>query len=233
MLHELPREYRASWPFLLAAFALMFIPLFAATLAVVVAPANAEWLVSPAELSEIKRGETWFASPEAMRSVMASIIMTHNLQVTFLALAGGMLAGVVTALVLVFNGISFGGIVGAMFAYGIGDQLFGFVSPHGFLELSVIVIAGACGLMLGKAIVWPGLQPRSVALQAAGARAIRLMFGSLLFLIIAGLFEGFVSPAEFPWPFKLAIGLCNAAIMYGYLLLVGREPKAPRGIIRD
>src|SRR5436305_11110736 len=95
-LHDLPREYRAACPYLLAAALLLFVPAIAATLAVVIAPDSADFLVPPSALALIKQGETWFDSPVAMRSLDASIIMTNNIQVAFFALAGGMLAGVGT-----------------------------------------------------------------------------------------------------------------------------------------
>jgi uncharacterized membrane protein SpoIIM required for sporulation len=130
---------------------------------------------------------------------------------------------------LVYNGIHLGAVSGALSVHGLADRLVGFVSPHGFLELSVIVIAGACGLMLGRALLWADLRPRRVALAAAGARSVRLLVGTLPFMVVAGLIEGFVSPAAFPWPWKLAIGLATAAVMYGYLLLVGRGATGARG----
>ena len=127
-------------------------------------------------------------------------------------------------------GLHIGAVAGALIAYGLSDRLIGFVGPHGFLELSVIVIAGACGLMLGRAIVWADLRPRGQALAAAGGRSIRLLLGSLPFMVVAGLVEGFVFPTAFHWPFKLAIGLFTAVVMYSYFLLVGRTPARPRAV---
>jgi len=44
-------------------------------------------------------------------------------------------------------------------------------------------------------------------------------------LVIAGLIEGFISPAEgLPWPVKWGIGLMSGVILYSYLFLAGREP---------
>jgi uncharacterized membrane protein SpoIIM required for sporulation len=137
-----------------------------------------------------------------------------------------MLAGVGTVAVLMSNGIDIGAVTGALIAYGLWKDLIGFVSPHGFLELSDVVVAGACGLMLARAIVWPGLAPRSEGLVAAGTRSVRLLLGMLPFLGVAGLLEGFVSPLDFAWPAKLAIGLATAIGLYAYLLLAGRS--APR-----
>lgn len=229
--NELPCEYRSAWPYLVAAAVLFFGPALAMGVAIVVSPAAAELVLSPLLLEEIKAGNTWFDIDLPKRSAAASFIMTNNIGVSFLAFSGGMLAGVGSAMALAYNGLHIGGVAGALIAYGLGDRLVGFVSPHGFLELSVIVIAGACGLMLGRAIVWADLRPRGQALAAAGSRAIRLLLGSIPFMVVAGVIEGFVSPAAFPWPYKLAIGLTTALVMYGYFLLVGRAPsRASRNV---
>src|SRR5947209_5036963 len=176
---ELPREYRSAWPFLVAAASLLFLPYLVMFAVVVVNPESAALIIPSGMIAEIKSGRTWFASPDVERPAVASFIMTHNVQVALTALGGGMLAGVGTVGILVFNGIEFGAVSGALVAYGLGDQLIGFVSPHGFLELSVVVIAGACGLMLGRAIIWPGLATRGDALSTAGGRSVRLLVGML------------------------------------------------------
>jgi uncharacterized membrane protein SpoIIM required for sporulation len=227
-IRTLPAEFRSAWPFLVAAAALFVGPLIAALIAVSVAPEAATLMLPAAVISEVQSGGGWFDIELPKRPLAASLIMTNNLQVAFFALGGGMLAGLGTVYVLFMNGLSIGALMGAFVAYGLTTRLLWFVSPHGFMELSVIVIAGACGLMLARAIVWPGLRPRGQALTEAGSRSVRLLLGVLPFLVVAGVLEGFVSPADFAWYFKLAIGLFTAVVMYGYLLLVGR-PHPPRG----
>jgi len=220
---ELPREYRAAWPYVLASAALFFGPLIAIAAAILIAPDTAELVLPSSLINDIKHGETWFDIELERRSLMSSLIMTNNIKVSLLALGGGMLAGLGTAASLIYNGVFIGAVFGTLMAYGLADRLFGFVSPHSSLELSVIVIAGACGLMLGRAIVWPGLQARGLALQAAGGRSVRLLTATLPLLIVAGLIEGFISPAHFSWPFKVAIGVATGIALYSYLLLAGRS----------
>ena len=220
---ELPREFRAAWPYMIASALLFFGPWIAITVAIIVEPKVAELVLPPSMLSEIRSGETWFDIDLPKRSLASSLIMTNNIRVSLLALGGGMLAGLGTAAALLYNGVFLGAVFGALIAYGLADKLFGFVSPHSSFELSTIVIAGGCGLMLGRAIVWPGLLPRGLALQAAAGRAVRLLTATLPLLVMAGLIEGFVSPAHFAWPFKVAIGLATGIALYAYLLLVGRE----------
>jgi uncharacterized membrane protein SpoIIM required for sporulation len=221
--YELPREFRSAWPFLASAAALFFAPLLIAVSVILASPDAAEMMVPARMLTLIKSGRHWFDIPDEQRSVMATFIMTNNIRVSFLALAGGMTAGLLTCWVLASNGLSIGAVSGALTSYGLGESLVWWVAGHGFLELSVIIISGGCGLMLGKAILWPGLQPRRDALSAAGIRSMRLLLGSLPFMALAGVIEGFFSPLTIQWTWKLALGLSTGILMWGYLLLVGRE----------
>jgi uncharacterized membrane protein SpoIIM required for sporulation len=228
--HDLPIAYRSAWPFLATAAALLFIPWLAAMLAIIIAPATAALMLPPGLLAEIQGGHTWLSIATEERPAMSSFIMTNNVQVSILALGGGIFAGLGTIYVLLHNGISLGATTGALIAYHLQGDLLAWIGPHTFLELSVVVASGASGLMIGHAVVWPGLRPRGEALADAAGRSVRLLLGLLPFLVLAGLLEGFVSPSHLDWRLKMAIGLATAIGLYGYLLLVGRSPGAP---VRD
>jgi uncharacterized membrane protein SpoIIM required for sporulation len=128
-----------------------------------------------------------------------------------------------------------GSVLGAAQFYGVGPLLWSFISPHGYLELTCILIAGAAGLMLGDALLRPGLLLRREALAQAARRAVELVLGAAPVLIVAGLIEGFVSPSDLPIGAKLLIGLLAGCILYALLLSVGRtathfaEYPAPHG----
>jgi uncharacterized membrane protein SpoIIM required for sporulation len=219
---DLPKEYRSIWPFLATAAGMLFVPWIIVMLAIILAPETAALVLPLNLLADIKNGQTWFASSPNERPAMASFIMTNNIEVSILALAGGIFGGLGTVYVLVGNGVQLGAVAGALVAYHLTDRLLGFIGPHGFLELSVVVVAGACGLLIGHAVVWPGLRRRGTALSDAASRAVRLLLGLLPLLVVAGLLEGFVSPSDFAWPLKIAIGGVSAVGLYAYLLLVGR-----------
>jgi uncharacterized membrane protein SpoIIM required for sporulation len=157
--------------------------------------------------------------------VMASGIIANNVQVTFVAFAGGILAGIGTVLALVFNGVLLGGVAAAFANQGQSLHLWTFVLPHGIIELMAIAIAGGAGLWLGSALWMPGRRTRREALTMRGREAVGLIAGTTLLLIVAGLIEGFVSPAPIPRAAKLGFALLTAVLLALYLLFGGRATE--------
>jgi uncharacterized membrane protein SpoIIM required for sporulation len=179
----------------------------------------------------MESGRTWTEIQPGLRPGMATLIFTNNIQVAFLSFAGGVLCGLGTVYVLVANGLALGGVLGAAQFYGVAPLLWSFISPHGYLELTCIVIAGAAGLMLGDALLRPGLQLRREALARAARRAVELVLGAAPVLVVAGLIEGFVSPSELPMELKLVFGPLAGLVLYALLFTVGRKPAAQRQLV--
>jgi uncharacterized membrane protein SpoIIM required for sporulation len=149
--------------------------------------------------------------------------MTNNIQVAILAFGGGMVLGLGTIYVLVFNGIHLGAIFGIVTKFGVGGQLLSFVSGHGPIELSIICLAGGAGFMLADAILRPGMLTRVEALRQAGLRSVQLLLGGASLLVVAGTIEGFISPSDLPDEFKYATGIVTGVLLYAYWLLMGRD----------
>ena len=222
-----PRTFRETLPFTLVAALLFIIPAVAAGISTAWQPASAQWLL-PVEVQRliptIERRELWTDIAVSERPYASSFIMRNNIQVAFLAFGGGMLAGLYTVWIMVFNGLILGGLTGLTAHYGVGFELWTFVIGHGVVELSVIMMAGGSGLMLGWAMLHPGLLRRRDALAIAARKAVRLVIGCVPLLVFAGMIEGFISPAEgLPWPVKWAVGVGSGVLLYGYLLMAGRS----------
>src|SRR5690606_38807772 len=137
----------------------------------------------------------WTDIAPATRSAASAMILTNNIQVTFLTFAGGITAGLFTAWILVYNGLNIGGIFGLLQAHDLSPGLAEFVVAHGFIELSVIFVAGGCGLSMGDALLRPGLQSRPAALIQRARAAVMVILGCAPLLVIAGIIEGFISPS--------------------------------------
>ncbi|HLZ27167.1 MAG TPA: stage II sporulation protein M [Chloroflexota bacterium] len=226
---DFARRFRAARCYLLISALLLFGPALLAYLAALLDPTLRDALV-PARLRQVmESGTTWTDMQPEVRPGMATLIFTNNIQVSFLAFAGGVLCGLGTVYVLVSNGLSLGAVLGAAQFYGVAPLVWSFISPHGYLELTCIVIAGAAGLLLGNALLRPGLQLRREALARAARRAVELVVGTAPVLVVAGLIEGFISPSDLPIGIKLAIGPLAGVGLYTLLLTVGRQPTGVTG----
>lgn len=226
---DFPRVYREMLPFTITATLLFWLPALLAFFVILYQPETSRWFLPEQAQSlraMIEDGELWTDIPLAERPYTSSFIMRNNIQVAFLAFGGGLLAGLYTVWILIFNGLMLGGILGLTGHYGLGFDLATFVVGHGVIELSVIMMTGGAGLMIGWAIIHPGLLRRADAVKAAASQSVLIVIGCVPLLVIAGMIEGFLSPAEkLHWVVKWGTGVITGILLYGYLFLAGRPPR--------
>ncbi|MEX2658751.1 MAG: stage II sporulation protein M, partial [Acidimicrobiales bacterium] len=95
--------------------------------------------------------EAYYSSGPA--AAFATNVFTNNVRVAVLAFAAGILLCVVTAGLLAYNGAAVGVAAGLFTAAGQPGRFWGLILPHGLLELSAVIVAGAAGLALGWAVI--------------------------------------------------------------------------------
>ncbi len=158
--------------------------------------------------------------------LLSAGITANNIQVALVAFAGGVTFGVLTAYALVINGLLIGALAGLFAQTGESVYFWSLIVPHGSLEIPAIVLAGAAGFVLARALVAPGDLPRTAAVRAVSHDAVRLMLGAIPLFLIAGLIEGFFTPAAIGEGLKLAFGGLAAVLLGMYLLVSGRDAAA-------
>ena len=161
----------------------------------------------------------------AQQAEFASAIFTNNIRVTFLAFAGGIAVGLGTAFTLIYNGSFIGAVAGLTFVSGQGSRFLELVTAHGVLELSCIVVAAAAGLRMGMAIVLPGKRTRGDALVEEARQAVAIVLGTAPWLVLAGLVEGFITPAGLGLGSVVGVGVTLGVVYWGLVLWRGRPVR--------
>ena len=160
------------------------------------------------------------------QSSVATSIFLNNIRVSFMVFALGITLGIGSALMLMFNGALLGLVAGLAVKAGHGDVAFSLIYGHGFLELTVIVVASAAGMRIGWAIVDPGYRPRSLALREEALNGVEIVAGTIPFFVLAGLVEGFFTPAGFG-PLWAGVVGTFFGVSYWTLLLWRGSGSAP------
>jgi uncharacterized membrane protein SpoIIM required for sporulation len=216
--HEFPAEVRRSWAPIAFCAVVTIVSAMIAYGAISSDPTNVHALLPATAAQPITRSlhDSNFGFDRAFSSSEAALIITNNVKVAAFAFAGGMTAGILTAWVILENGLMVGGY-GALFAHaGFGADFWATIAPHGVIELSAIQIAGGAGLILAGGYLRPGRARRRDALVLAARRAATLVLGVALMLVVAGTIEGFVSPQRISIPARETIGAITALGLLAY-----------------
>ncbi|MBD2139432.1 stage II sporulation protein M [Anabaena sp. FACHB-1237] len=159
----------------------------------------------------------WMGSIVGIEPLASTDIMINNISVSFGAVAGGITGGLYTIYLMLFNGLLIGAVGTLVGQNNLAYPFWAFVFPHGSLELPAIFFAGGAGLLLGKAILFPGKYRRGDALKYYGSLAAQLVYGIVPMLIIAGIIEGFFSPnPAIPDPVKYLAGMGLFILLFKY-----------------
>ena len=158
-----------------------------------------------------------------------SQIFTNNIRVTFLAFAGGLLLGVGTLYVLLQNGVMLGVVAGL--AIGAGNGRVVLRARHrarrARAELHRRGGRGRVAARLGDHR--PRQRDRAARRCAQEARAaIEIVLGTAPWLVVAGLVEGFVTPAGTGLAAVLAVGLSPGRDLLGSRVVARRARPGRR-----
>jgi len=225
LLGELPATVRANLPWTGASFAIFMVFALAMYVVGLLLPDVAANALPEETRQQLARRQLWTDIPEGFRPIAGPLIIVNNVRVAVVLFAGGLTAGALTLYGLASNGAMLGTIFAVVQTYGLAGGLLAFIAGHGVLELSAIFLSGGAGLRLAWAIVRPGERSRRDALRLGSAQASRVMLLVIPVLGIAGLIEGFLSPSGASDAVKAAVGLVTGAMLWGYIVLVGR-PRA-------
>ncbi len=130
--------------------------------------------------------------------------------------------------VVVNNGLILGAVTGLAIANDNWRVFLAAVMAHGVLELSCIVIGGAAGLSLGRAILRPGRLTRRESMAREARASVQMALGTAGWLVLAGFVEGFGSRTGLGWAVTTIMGSMLGLLFWGLVWWRGRIDPAER-----
>ena len=157
---------------------------------------------------------------------MFGFYIANNISVSFQCFASGLFAGIGSLFYLAFNGAYGGAIGGYLTRRGLSETFYSFVVTHSAFELTAIVLSGAAGLRIGHALLVPGRYTRLQSLVRATKESAVIIYGVVVFLIIAAAIEAFWSSAGWIPPYmKYSVAALVWIAVLSYLTLQGRGAR--------
>lgn len=157
--------------------------------------------------------------------IMSSIIMTNNIKVALFSFVLGITAGIGTAWILLTNSFMLGSLWSIVYFKKQQFIFWSLILPHGVLELFSIFVCSAAGLIIGHAIISPGNYSWKDSLITRSKTAIQLVMGTIPIFVIAGIIEGYFTPAPIAPMIKLYFAGGTFVLLSLYLFFCGRVRK--------
>jgi len=172
------------------------------------------------------RGTLYGDEGQGGMSLFAAALFSNNAQVSILAFALGFAFAIPSILLLIHNMAGLGAMLWLFERAGLLPDLVAWLSVHGTTELFAILLAGAAGIHVGRAIAFPGEAAVLDAAAAAGRRAAQVMAGVVLMLIVAAILEGFFRQLIQDPVARIALGSFMLVFWLGYFFAWRRDRAA-------
>ncbi len=129
--------------------------------------------------------------------LMFGFYIRNNTGIGLGTFASGIIFGIGTVFILLFNALYIGVISGHIINVGFIDTFYPFVVGHGAFELTAIALAGCAGLKLGTALLIPGRYSRFDSVKISAINIMPIVIGMMGMFIIAAFIEAFWSSSTF------------------------------------
>ncbi|MCP3981573.1 MAG: stage II sporulation protein M [bacterium] len=160
-------------------------------------------------VASIQDGEYWIENVFSVmpHSLASARILTNNLGVAIAVYAFGC-TGILPVFMMFLNGTMLGSVLGLCAQYELLPRLVPFVTTHGVIEISALIVAGGGGLVVFDAWLHPGDRTRLEALKYGARQGLLVAAAAGPALLIAGPVEGLISPVEsVPAALRITLGV--------------------------
>lgn len=157
------------------------------------------------------------------RSDMFAMIALNNIRVSFLIFIAGILFSVGTAILLFYNGVMLGAFIGMFYHTDVFKEAMYTIWIHGTIEIAIFIIAGAAGLTMGNALLFPKTYSRGVSFVKGARNGMKIIIAIFPLFLLAAFLEGFVTrETDMPDWLSLFIILGSLAFVVWYFVILPR-----------
>ncbi|UMB61580.1 stage II sporulation protein M [Lutibacter sp. A80] len=171
-------------------------------------------------LENIASGDPMAVYKKMGEGNMFILITLNNIKVAMMAFVFGMLFSVGTLYVMMQNGIMLGSFLYFFYDKDLLWESSRTIWIHGTIEISVIIIAGCAGLVLGNGLLFPKTYSRLASFKQSFKAGLKIMVSTIPFFIVAGFLEGFITRrTEMPdWLAIFIIVTSFIIVVYYYVI---------------
>ncbi len=171
-------------------------------------------------LENIEKGDPMAVYKKMGEFNMFLGITLNNIKVALFAFGYGIFLGVGSLYFMMRNAIMLGSFQYFFYQQDLLWESARTIWIHGTIEISVIIIAGTAGLVLGNGMLFTGTHTRLEAFKRGVKNGLKILMSTIPFFIVAGFLEGFVTRhTEMPdWLAIFIIGSSLALIIFYYVI---------------
>lgn len=147
-------------------------------------------------------------------------ITVNNIKVALYAFVFGIFLGIGTLYMLMQNAVMLGSFQYFFYDQGLLWESARTIWIHGTIEISVIIVAGCAGLVLGNSILFPKTYTRLQSFVRGTKAGLKIVISTIPFFIIAGFLEGFVTrKTQMPdWLAIMIICISLSLVLFYYVI---------------
>jgi len=171
-------------------------------------------------LDNIEKGDPMAVYKDMNETSMFLGITLNNIKVSLYAFIFGIFFSLGTLYIIMSNAVMLGSFQYFFFEQGLGWESVRTIWIHGTIEISVIIIAGCAGMVMGNSILFPRTYSRLDSFKRGMKDGLKIVVSTIPFFVIAGFLEGFVTRhTEMPdWLAIFIIGASLIVILFYYVV---------------
>jgi len=170
-------------------------------------------------LENIENGDPMAVYKDSNEMGMFMGITINNIKVALYAFIFGILFSIGSLMIIMNNAVMLGSFQYFFYDQGLLWESVRTIWIHGTIEISVIIIAGCAGMVVGNSILFPKTYTRLASFKRGMKNGLKIVVSTIPFFIIAGFLEGFVTRhTEMPdWLAIFIISSSLALILFYYV----------------